>query len=237
MHAQGGGVKVLLCGDTHFPFSDEQKLNRLIDKVDYHHPDVIVQLGDLYDFYSFSRYDGARFMTPTEELQNGRGEAESFWEAMRIVSPKARKIQLLGNHDDRMLKKVRAKAPELESVLEALDYQSLWRFKGVETQPDSRTEIVIESPEWSWERVMLQHGHRGKLGDHVKFNQECTAVGHSHKGGVIFHRLRGKTLWELNAGYIADQRSRALSYTAQQLSDSVPGYGIIDNDGPRFIPL
>lgn len=229
-------MKILPIGDTHFPFTDYDKLNRIADKVDYVQPDVILQMGDLYDLYSWSRYPGTpNIMTPAEELAEGRQNAEAFWELMKLVAPKARLIQLLGNHDDRIMRTVSAKAPELEAVMKALDIMSLWRFKGVETQTSSRDEIMIEHPVHG--AICFMHGHRGRLGAHMNFNQMNTVCGHSHHGGVVFQRLREKSIWELNVGYLADQKAKVMQYTMQSLSSSVPGYGVIDNDGPRFNPL
>ncbi len=230
-------MKALLVGDTHFPWCSHELLNRILDKIDLMQPDLVVQMGDLYDFYSFSRYARTQnLITPKAEIINGRGEAEAFWEAVRAAAPKARRLQLLGNHDDRIFSLVGNKAPELDAVLEALDVMSLWRFDGVETQKSSKDEVTIEGLDRG-APVMLHHGHYSALGQHVRYNQMSTAVGHSHHGGVVYHRLRGKTIWELNSGYIADQKSLPLNYGMQRLSNSVPGYGVIDQDGPRFNPL
>jgi hypothetical protein len=229
-------LKTILIGDVHFPWSNEQYLNRILDRIDKMQPDYVIQMGDLYDFYSFSRYPRSQnVMKPKDELLEARSQAEAMWEAIRTAAPKAKRRQILGNHDDRILKMVQNKAPELEAVLEALDYRALWRFDGVKTQPDSASEL--ELPLFRGEKVIVHHGHRAQLGDHVKYNLDHTAVAHTHKGGVFFTRRRGQTLWELNCGYVADQRAKALSYGIQRLSDSVPGYGVIDNDGPRFIAL
>lgn len=231
-------MKALLVGDTHFPWVNEERVNRILDKVDRMQPDIVAQMGDLYDLYSFSRYVRTlNLISPKDELVEARLGAETFWRAIRDAAPRARCIQLLGNHDERMMKLAVAKAPELEALLEMLDYWSLWRFDGVELPHlKADTEVEVEDLD-SGRSVILMHGHRARLGDHVKYNQQSTVVGHSHHGGVYFHRYRGETVWELNCGYIADQASKPLSYGPQRLSNSVPGYGVIDSDGPRFIAM
>jgi predicted phosphodiesterase len=230
-------LKAIFVGDTHNPYANHDHINQILDRVDHYQPDYVVQMGDAYDLYNFGRWPrNVSFMTPQEELIEARAGAEAFRAAMRAAAPKARLHQILGNHDDRILKLVRGKVPELEAVLEVLDYKSLWRFPGVETQPDSATELVIPGLD-KGRPVVVLHGHYSKLGDHMRYNQISTVTGHSHKGGAVFDRVRGETLWELNAGYSADQKSAALAYGAQKYSRSVPGFGLVDEDGPRFIPL
>jgi DNA repair exonuclease SbcCD nuclease subunit len=224
-------MHAIIVPDTHFPWADWKHIDRIIRLVEDERPDVIVQIGDLYDFWSFSRYaKSLSLITPADEIRKGREEAASMWAALQSAARGARCYQLLGNHDDRMLNGVMKKAPEIEAVLDVLDYKSLWRFPGVQTQPDSRTELVLDG-------IYFQHGHRSKLGDHALYNLAPTVVGHSHRGGVAYFRYRDQILWELNAGYVAWQDSAVMQYTSQKESKSTPGVGLIDEDGPRFIPF
>jgi predicted phosphodiesterase len=230
-------VKAVFVPDTHFPYVNKRQLDRIFDFTDKFQPDIVVQLGDLYDLYCFGRWPrNISFVTPEEELREARVGAETFWAAMRHIVPNARKHQILGNHDDRISKLVRTKAPELEAVLDMLDFHSLWRFEGVTTTKDGAEELVLEGLDQGRD-VIVMHGHRGKLGDHVNYNMTSTVCGHSHRGGVVYRRYRDASLWELNAGYIADQSSVPLGYGAQKISNGVAGFGVVDEDGARFIPL
>lgn len=56
------------------------------------------------------------------------------------------------------------------------------------------------------------------------------------KGGVVFRKIRGQTLWELNAGYMADPHAKGLTYTPQRITHWTEGLGWTDEYGPRFIP-
>lgn len=230
----GSGVsasmRAVIIGDTHFPYCNWKLLDRIIRKIDMIRPEYVFQMGDVYDLYCFSRYAKTLRITPDVEISTGRSEAEKMWQMVKEASPASKCFQLLGNHDDRLMNTVMSKAPELESVLRFLDVKKLWRFDGVETQTSSRDEIVERG-------IMFHHGHRSKLGDHMTFNQCNTVVGHSHHGGVVYKRLRDRTIWELNAGAVPDINAVPLRYTAQKLSNSVLGYGVIDEDGPRFIAL
>lgn len=191
----------------------------------------IVQLGDLYDFYSFSRFPRTHnLMTPLQEVEQGRKEAEAFWRDIRkAAGPKAECYQLIGNHDARPAKRVLEKAPELGHLVER-GLSGLWDFKDVTTMPSDREELVLSG-------IVFHHGWR-KHGDHVKHNHQSTVVGHLHTGGTVFVAIKGETLFELNAGYIANPLAVPMSYGAQKrFRKETQGVGWIDDLGPRFIPL
>lgn len=220
---------IVAVGDSHFPFASKGTVRRIIDLIRRVKPRIVVQLGDLYDLYSYSRFArSVNIMTPAEETRRGREQAEAFWKAVQSASSNAECFQLLGNHDSRLVKKVFDVMPEYERFMD--HSKSLWEFEGVTTQPSEREELIIEG-------ICFQHGYR-KFGEHVKHNQMNTVCGHLHLGGVAFMRLGKKTLWELNAGFCADESSVPMSYSRQnKISKHTQGVGLIDQDGPRFIPL
>lgn len=226
--------RILCVGDTHYPYCDLWREGQVFKAAKDLRPTVIVQVGDLFDFQNWSRYETDRpYMTPAEELERGYRAAHRFWEEMHRRAPRARKFQLKGNHCVRVLKHARRNAPELEAVLEIGGHHELWEFPefGVVAAADDRTITEIDT-------IAFHHGHRMKLGDHALQNLQNTVTGHTHRGGVIYRRFRGDvSLAELNCGYIADEKSPAMTYTPTAMSQSVPGFGWWDRDGPRFFPL
>jgi len=219
-------------GDTHFPFAHKGALQRALRVVRDLKPDLVVQVGDLYDLFSFSRFPRSHnVMTPKRELEIGRADAAAFWKAVRAAAgKKARLHQLIGNHDERIVKRVMEALPEFEPFLVDV-HRRLWEFDDVTTQPSERDELVIGG-------ICYMHGFRSKLGDHAWHNRMSTVTGHSHVGGVIYHRLGNRTTWELNAGYLGNPYTRPLSYGMQRrFARWTHGVGVIDERGPRFIPL
>lgn len=179
----------------------------------------------MWSFSSFPR--SGNYITPKDEIEHGRALLECMWADLQKVAPRAKCFNLLGNHDSRIVKRVLASLPEVESLL---DLRSIFHFKGVETSKAERDELIISD-------VLFQHGFRTKLGDHCRANAMKTVCGHSHQGGVVYQRLGKKIIWELNCGYLADPESEALSYTRQRrISNWTLGIGIIDHLGPRFVP-
>src|SRR3954470_21332053 len=124
---------VLCVGDTHFPFARRKSISAVIALAKLLKPNVIVQLGDLYDMYSYSRFARSyNLLTPAQEIKKGRQQASEFWREIRAASPKADCYGLIGNHDSRVLKKAMGLLPELEHFLDGIS--NFWQFDGVTTQ-------------------------------------------------------------------------------------------------------
>jgi len=227
----GERMRILVIGDTHFPFACKKTLNFIYRSIESaaEPPTHILQVGDLFDFFSWSRFPkSANLFTPTEELKAGLKSARRFWEKINELAPDAKKYQLKGNHDERIIKRLFEKAPEFEDFL---DLSEIWNFPGVKVQPSEREELVIND-------IVFIHGYRSKTGDHARFNLKNTVCGHLHRGGVVFIRHDTRIIWELNAGCAADLESQPMSYGKQrQFNNMTNGFGWIDDLGPRFIPL
>lgn len=222
--------KILVIGDTHFPFAHKEAFELLYVFAKENKPNYIVQVGDLLDLYAQSKFPRSQnFYSPEEEERKGVDEAAKMWKRLRGVCPKAECYQLLGNHDIRPIKRVLESAPSLEHVVKA-HYKNLMKFDGVTTIDDYRQELIIED-------IVFHHGYRSQLGSHRDYTMTNFVCGHSHKGGVVFKRIRGETIFELNAGFLADASSKVLAYSAQKIHDQTLGWGWIDKYGPRFISL
>jgi predicted phosphodiesterase len=222
--------KILIVPDVHLPFTDFKAIANIIKFSKKFKPDYIVQVGDLYDQYCFSRFRRSLdLVNPEEEIKAARKLAEHMWKALKESSPKADCFQLLGNHDSRMMKKILEKCPEFESLV-ADRIADLFSFKGVETKYDDRDYIEIEN-------ILFMHGFMCGLSKHLhQFNQSIV-VGHSHQGGVFFEKHKDKILFELNAGHVGDTKSRPFAYLPTKISKSTKGFGIIEDGVPSFRPL
>ncbi len=220
--------RVVIFGDTHFPFHDKKALVSGLDIVSELKPDMIIQMGDLYDMFSYSKYArGMNLITPQDECIQGRQAAELFWKEARKRNPKGRHIQLTGNHDERVVKNALYKSPENEHIAKSY-LDGLMSFNGVETVNDTKEEFFYDG-------VCYQHGFR-KFGEHSVFNQMNTVCGHSHRGALQFNENIHGTFFELNAGWLGDKRSPVFAYRSQnQISKTTLGVGVIDKHGPRFI--
>ena len=218
-------AKVLVGGDTHFPFHNKAWLSWVIELSHVLKPDITVQIGDLYDLLAYSKYPRSlNLMTPQQECTEGRAFAEQFWRDVYGVE----KCQLMGNHDARAMKRVLEVLPAIEHLV-APGIQDLYQFEGVTTVDDG-SEVEVDG-------VLYQHGHK-LMGRHAPHNRQNTACGHNHKGGVsVFSDNRG-CYWELGVGCGVDAAHPAFGYQGQRAIPTIHlGLGWVDWLGPRFIPM
>jgi hypothetical protein len=220
----------LIIPDTHFPFASQRVLDAIYEWAQKYKPARVVQVGDLYDLYAHSKFPRSQNVyNPKQEEELGRKGAEAMWSEIRRILPQAECVQLIGNHDLRPLKQTLAMMPSLEHVIEKY-LQELMTFPGVKLIGDPRQEYECEG-------VQYIHGYRSGFGAHLRQTLVNTVHGHDHKLGVAFHRVRGQTLWELHSGFAGDSESKVFHYTPQKSTQEMPGFGFLDERGPRAIPV
>ena len=212
-------LKILCIGDVHAPYTDISCMKKIHSFAQQYKPNVIVQMGDLYDNYNYSRYSKSlNHKKPKDETNEARRIGEFFWNGFDNI--KAVKLQLLGNHCVRFKKRVLERLPEFELPIDNW-IKTLYTYKGVKTVDDDRSEIYING-------ILFIHGYLSNLGDHLKMNRRSVVVGHSHKGGCLFMRHNDKTLFELNCGHIADDKKLPFCYTPQRTNFWTKGFGVIE---------
>lgn len=221
--------RVLAIPDCHFPFHNQDSLTKIYALIERLKPTVVIQLGDIYDCYSFSKYPRSHdIMTPKEEIAEARLAAEALWRNVRAAGfSKMRMVQLVGNHDVRPQKRIEEKYPEIASLI---DLNHLWQFKSVETVIDDRCKFEIDG-------VIYTHGFRSKLGDHMRFLGKSVVRGHSHRAGLVWLNQWEKLLFEMECGYIADDQAEPLKYTHTQQMSWIQACGFVSDFGPQIIPL
>lgn len=222
--------RVLIFGDLHLPYPNKKALKWAIKQVKEVKPTIVIQIGDIYDLFYSSTYP-KRFLefTPEQELKRGRAQAEKFWKEVRSLVPRAKLIQLLGNHDERPFKRVLEKVPEIEPLFSLPD---LFTFEGVKTIMDPREELILKV---NGKKILFHHGYLSGVGMHMNYHQMSCVVGHTHKGGVQFKGFGNETRFELNVGYLGDDTAGPLQYGPQRRRYWTLGIGVIDEMGPRFI--
>lgn len=214
--------------DIHWPFSSARVVEAFLRWIEREQPSIVLINGDAWDMYSHAKFPRSHnVFTPREEERLARAANEQFWKDVKALVPKADCYQLLGNHDVRPMKRILEVYPEAEDWI-AERLKQLFTFEGVKTIHDAREELMFGD-------VMVHHGYRSKLGDHRDYALLNSINGHTHRGGSVFRRIRGQVLWELNCGLAGDPEAKGLTYTSQKINDWTPGFGWLDQWGPRFI--
>lgn len=219
---------MVLIPDLHFPYHDSAALELCIRFCEDYRPRVIVQLGDLYDQFSFSKYArdlSAVELNPADEHRLARIEAETMWARLKKTGAECYQI-IDGNHDLRVIKRMAEKLPEHAFIGKSwLDEQL--DFPGV---AKLSSEAVIDG-------VMIMHGMR-KPGEHARYNQMNTVTGHTHKARIEYFANINGSYWEMNCGWLGDKKAPVFSYRSQtKIDDTNIGFGVIQDGQPRFVSI
>lgn len=220
---------IFIIPDLHFCFANDEYLDQMLDDLEQKQPAHVIQIGDMFDFYSFSRFSkSVSLNTPREEFLRSQLLVEKLWDAVKRIVPKAKLYQLSGNHEARLTSRLLSKSPELEPFM---DFAKPFEIEGVTRIHSSREHIEIEG-------IIFCHGFFTPVGAHVKHFNKSVVFGHSHKGSVTWFN---ENLFELNVGHGADVKSLPLSYTASTITKWKTGWGFIsfknNKPYPEFIPF
>jgi UDP-2,3-diacylglucosamine pyrophosphatase LpxH len=225
--------KILCIGDVHEPFSDAAAMSMVYALIEKEKPDIVVQMGDLFDFYAQSRFPKSlNIYTPKAEWDLARAGAVSMWGKIRSIAPHAELFQIMGNHCIRPIKRAEETAPSITHLIEEKVAEA-YTFDGVTTIHSPYEELFIQD-------IAFIHGHYTGIGKHRDYMRMNVVHGHTHKGGVSYRptwneKLQVKTIWELDCGLVGDPFSKALFYRSQRIHDWTLGCGLVDSMGPRFI--
>lgn len=221
--------KVLVIPDLHFPYVDNKQLNKIYVAIGLEKPDAVIQVGDLYDQYMFSRYDkDYEELSPKKELDKAKYMANKMWTKINKIVPKAKLYQLLGNHDIRILKQVKRKFPEIFYMIKEI-FDDMYTFKKVETMKSDRDFLVIDG-------VTYCHGWMSR---HCVHFRSPVVRGHSHKACLdLFQGAKTNYLlmYEMQVGCLADETLVPLDYPASKKTGWAAAYGLIV-DGQPYLEM
>ncbi len=216
-------MKVFIVGDVHFPFYSKKALAKVLELIKIEKPDAVVQIGDILDQYVFSKYNKSLGITPEDDIVKGVALAEKMWKDIAKIVPRAKLYQILGNHDLRLSKRIAEVLPALSSLY---SHTQLYNFPGVKVMKSDRDYLTLD-------KVVYCHGWLSKSIDHAKHFNRPTVHGHRHRPTV---EVDGP-LWSMDVGYVADEKSLPLNYTASKFSRWRKACGVVEDGLPRLILL
>lgn len=216
-------------GDVHAPYIDPFAVSAALKVIRKLRPDVVVQVGDAYEFDNGSRWRAAGPReTPQEEFRRGRKVLEELWEGVRAAAPRARCVAMYGNHDERLAKRAYEVAPEVADFVRD-GVKKMLTFPGV-TLVDQE---VVKLGRFGGEEWSAVHGH-GAIGSHAAQYARNLVLGHLHRGYVTY--VPGGYC-EVNAGWLGDGNHHSKFYARARASNWNHGLAVVDDFGPRFIRL
>ena len=222
--------KMLILGDFHAPFHSERALEEVVKFCEIFQPKYIIQMGDVFDMYSHSKFPRSHnIFTPKEEEALAREAVENMWKSLKAKAPKATCYQVLGNHDARPLKRVVESLPTMEHWVQGY-FKEIMTFDGVTTMFDIREELEID-------QILFTHGFLHSEGRHRDYYLRNVVFGHLHKLWVQYRRFHRQTFWEMCCGFLGEPESKGLTYQPSKQANYQLGFSAIDQFGPRVIHL
>ena len=214
--------RILVIGDTHFPFEHPDYLAFCKKVYDAYDCDRVIHSGDLVDAYGFSFYDtDPGSISLTEELARAAKSIEKWAE----VFPKM--TITIGNHTKRCAKRlIGSKIPKRlwPTYNEIFGAPKSWKF--VEN-------ITIGG-------VYFTHGEEGDARKQCLINQSNTSSCHAHtKMGIEYYSSRsGNILWGIQNGTGIDHSAYAFDY-ARNFRPAQLGVTVMLDNGrmPIIVPF
>lgn len=220
-------MKVLVLGDTHFPFCDWAALQAAADFAKSYKPHRIVQVGDFLDRFNWSRF--VRYPdspSAKDEFDDTLLALERF---RKMFGERVPMTILQGNHDRRLLMRAwDVNIPEqlIRPMKEIFPHKN-WTF-----HPD-------QDP-FMFDGVCYVHGDEGPGGKAFNKAKQMginVVQGHLHRdAGVNYIRTFNKEFFGLDVGCLMDRGSVAARYSRKDLLQAWIGWATVTDGIPHLYP-
>lgn len=140
-----------LLADIHIPFQDKRTIDSFLERKDEY--EVVVFLGDVFDFHSISRFSKHKTIDIAKEQ-------EDWWQLMdymRDQIPDKKIYFLQGNHDDRFWVYIMRQARELEH-LQGMEFETIFGLS------DYNVELLPMRNIMHYRELFIGHGHELNCG-------------------------------------------------------------------------
>lgn len=211
--------KVLFIPDTHVPYHDKKAFNLMLKAMKDFKPDHSIILGDFMDMYSVSSHS----KDPKRSLDL-KGEVDGTKEALRQVKALGAKnnVFVSGNHEDRLERYLRDKAPELYefiSIPEVLELNKMG-FKYVPYKDHYKLGKL---------NVTHDTGQAGRYAHYKAMDsfQHNVIIGHTHRlGYAVEGNAQGERHVTAMFGWLGDVEATDYMHKIKYTRDWSHGFGI-----------
>jgi predicted phosphodiesterase len=178
--------RVAFVSDIHVPYHDPALVASALALIRDFKPHRVVQIGDLFDFHSISRWNAGldRLDALQEEIDGG----VAVLQEIRKAAPNAALDLTMGNHDERLRRYVKEKGRALAS-LDSLHFPSLIQAEKVGLTVHEGCGFLLR-PDF-----LVRHGTMIRKGAGASAKAEALSAGvngisgHTHRLGT--YRLTG----------------------------------------------
>lgn len=227
--------RIWVVPDVHVPYHDKKAWALALQVLRSYPADVLVVIGDFLDLYCMSDYlaDPNR---PNNLLKEVRHGSAMLKELRNTVKHNGRAIYCIGNHEERLVKRVRDKLPALEGSI------------GLNTILDlSKWETVAYGKALRIGKVWFSHdfgaaGSNAGRATLLAVGDNCV-FGHSHRGGTTYGGTAlGTKHVALNVGWLGDPKHAEYMSDTAKNRDWIHGLGhiLMEKNGvahAQFVPF
>ena len=212
---------ILVISDLHIPnhhpdaFQFLSKIKRMVE------PDLVVQIGDLVEMNTVSRYTlNPDYVSPATEFI----QAYQYTQEFLKIFPKM--IWVLGNHDIRVLAKA-----ERDGIPSCF-------FKDFHTLLDLPQEWKICESLVLNNETLFTHGKSSVPNKVAEYSGKNVVQGHFHHSfAVTWVKTLEKDLFSLYTGCLIDDTAVVFNYNKGDLRRPILGSGLISNGSPKLLKM
>lgn len=226
----GGKIynKVLIIPDLHIPFVNMQALKVVHRWCKNHKPDLVIQLGDIFDFKAWSRWP------KDADDASPHAEFEMAIKLGRDVSKMFPDMEILtGNHDLRIAKKAMEVGFTKHIVRELSE---VFPYEGWKWHADPLDKLIINTKKGP---VWCMHGDEqgGTPAQKSRLLGISVIQGHTHQASITHSSSLAHDLFAMETGHLMNMRSKGAQYAFKMGRYPVMGFGVLKYGIPYFIPV
>ena len=219
--------KVLLLSDIHFPYHDEKALTTALKYGKDNNVDTIFINGDMIDFYQLSFHEkDPRVTSIADELDMAR----DFFKSLRKNFPKAMIYYITGNHEYRLERYLRVKAPELLDVAE-------FRIDVLLKVAEFGIHYLEHGTKCYFGKLLVEHGDKMKGSGGVNPARSLFAKLKRHAICGHFHRTSEATEKVYDGDVVVTYSTGCLCELEpkyMEVNNHNHGFAIVEMDGEEF---
>ncbi len=211
--------KILFIPDSHVPYHDKKAFGLMMKSMKDFKPDHVIILGDFMDMYSVSSHS----KDPKRAL-NLKDEVDQTKEALLQVKSLGAKnnVFVSGNHEDRLERYLRDKAPELYEII------SIPEILGLE---DLKFKYVPYKDHYKIGKLNITHdtGQAGRYAHYKAMDsfQHNVVIGHTHRlGYAVEGNAQGERHVTAMFGWLGDVGAADYMHKIKYMRDWSLGFGV-----------
>lgn len=211
--------KILFIPDVHVPYEDKDAFQLMLKAAGVFGPDHVILLGDFQDFYDVSNHskDPNRRFKLSEEVECGKARLDQI-----IKLGAKNNVYVAGNHEDRLERYLRDKAPELfnfisiPKVLE-LDKKGFKYVPYKDSYKIGKLNITHDTGNAG------RHAHQKSLDDF----QHNIIIGHTHRlGYAVEGNANGERHVAAMFGWLGNVEDVDYMHRIKAIRNWTHGFGI-----------